>query len=223
MTDKVDLLETRFRLNMDRISGLVRLLFSNDALKPNAAFEPSTGPRADILRAVVVFLHATFEVALRSYIPRPTRSLSFYSRSDLDKALRLSGIDPAPFRPLYPTLTQMAKRRKRIPHEADLAHDTPHEWGIADDWQLIMWLLAVSAFYYQFRISLGFGNAVERAMSERLRTAMASHVAFGKQLLAFPSVPRDLRVPALQEAVLTLEGIVTTLKLDPRAFTTNSR
>ena len=219
MTDTADLLETRFRLNMDRISGLVGLLFSNDALKPKAAFETSTGPRADIFRAVVVFLHATFEVALRSYIPQPTRSLSFYSRSDLDKALRLSGIDPAPFRPLYPTLTQMAKRRKRIVHEADLAHDKPLKWGIADDWQVIMWLLAVPAFYYQFRISLGLARAVEREMSKRLRTAMASHVAFGKQLLAFPSGPRDLRVQALQEVVATLEGIVATLKLDPRDFT----
>jgi hypothetical protein len=147
MNDKVDLLETRFLLNMGRISGLVQLLISNDALKLKAAFEPSTGPRADILRAVVVFLHATFEVALRSYIRRPTRSLSFYSRSDLDKALRLSGIDPAPFRPFYPPLTQMAKRRKRIVHEADLAHDKPQEWSIVDDRQLIMWLLAVPAFY----------------------------------------------------------------------------
>jgi hypothetical protein len=206
---------------MDRISGLVRLLFSNDDLKPTAAFEPSTGPRADIFRAVVVFLHATFEVALRSHIPRPTRNLSFYSRSDLDKALRLSGIDRAPFRPLYPTLTQMAKRRKRIVHEADLVHDRPLEWGIADDWQLIMWLLAVPAFYYQFRISLGLASAVEREMSKRLRTAMASHVAFGKHLLALPSVPRDLRVQALREVVATLEGIVATMRLDPGEFTTS--
>ena len=58
-------------------------------------------------------------------------------------------------------------------------------------------------------------------MSERLRTAIASHVAFGKQLLAFPSVPKDLRVQALQEVVATLEGIVATLKLDPRDFMAN--
>jgi hypothetical protein len=222
MIDKADLLERRFRVNMDRISGLVQLLYSNDALKPTTVFGPSVGPRADILRAAVVFLHATFEVALRSYITKPSRSPSFYSRSDLDKALKFSGIDPAPFRSLYPSLTQMAKRRKRIVHEADLDNGEPHRWSIADDWQLIMWLLAVPAFYYQLRISLGLANAVERAMSERLRTAKTSHVAFGKQLLAFPSVPRDLRLQALQETIVTLEGIVATLHLDPRAITSDS-
>jgi hypothetical protein len=51
---------------------------------------------------------------------------------------------------------------------------------------------------------------------------MTSHVAFAKQLMAFPAVPRDLRTQALEEAVATLEGIVATLKLDPCAFTANS-
>jgi hypothetical protein len=217
MMNKADLLETRFRMNMDRISKLVRLLSSHDALKPTRAFGSSSGARADILRSIVVFLHATFEVALRSYIPKPDRSLSFYSRTDLDKALKFSGIDPTPFRSFYPTLTQMAKRRKRIVHEADLSHGEPHEWSFADDWQLIMWLLAVPAFYYQLRISLHLANAVEVAMHEKLRVAMGSHVAFGKQVLAFPSVPKDLRpwpvarqklytgFPALQNNIKSLQ------------------
>ncbi len=219
MTVKADLLETQFRLNMKRISGLVRLLSSYDPLKPTTVFGNSSGARADILRAIVVYLHATFEVALRSHFPKPGRSLSFYSRTDLDKALKYSGIDAAPFQPFYPTLTQMAKRRKQIVHEADLLRGSPHEWSIADDWQLIMWLLAVPAFYYQLRISLRVANAVERAMYERLRIAMASHVAFGKQLLEFPAVPPELRIQALQESVVTLKSLVSTLHLDPRDFT----
>lgn len=107
----------------------------------------SSGARADILRAIVVFLHATFEVALRSHIPKPSRSLSFYSRTDLDKVLKFSGIDATPFRFLYPPLTRMANRRKRIMHEADLLRGEPEEWSIADDWHLIMWLMVVHAFY----------------------------------------------------------------------------
>jgi hypothetical protein len=222
MTTKADLLKIRFRLNMNRISGLVRLISSHDALKPTILFGSSSGARADILRSIVVFLHATFEVALRSHIFKGSRNWSFSARTDLDKALKFSGIDATPFRFLYPPLTQMAKRRHRIVHEADLLHDEPQEWSIVDDWQLTMWLLAVPAFYYQLRISLGTANAVERAMYEKLRTAMASHVAFGKQLVAFPEVSPELRLQALQEIGVTLTSIISTLHLDPRAFMTDS-
>ncbi len=108
-------------------------------------------------------------------------------------------------------------------HDGDLTPDgEPHEWSIADDWQLIMWFLAVPAFYYQLRMSLGLANIGESTMYERLRTAMTSHVAFGKQLLAFPSVPRDLRLQASQEIVVTLEVIVATLYLQSGDFMTDS-
>jgi hypothetical protein len=216
MTAKTDLLDTRFRLNMNRISGLVQLLSSHDALKPTTVFG-SSGARADILRSIVVFLHATFEVVLRSHLP-PNRSINFYSRTDLEKALKLSCVDAKPFRPLFPTLTQMAKRRKRIVHEADLLRGEPQEWSVADDWQLIMWLLAVPAFYYQLRISLHVAGAVECTIYERLRESMLSHVKFANQLLAFSNVPPELRVQALQETVVTLKGIIATLKLDASAF-----
>ena len=79
-----------------------------------------------------------------------------------------------------------------------------------------MWLLAVPAFYYQLRISLCAANTAERAMYEKLRAAMATHVAFGKQLLAFPAVPPELRLQALQKIGVTLDTIVSTLHLDPR-------
>ena len=213
-----DLLESRFRLNMSRISGLVHLLSSYDALKPATCLGASEGARADILRSIVVFLHATFEVVLRSHIPKPNRSLSFYSRTDLEKALKLSGVDAEPFRPLFPPLTQMAKRRKRIVREADLSNGAFQLWDVGDDWQLIMWLMAVPAFYCQLRTSLQTANVVERTMYERLRTSMLSHVKFGNQLLAFPNVPPELRVQALEETVVTLKGIITTLKLDASAL-----
>src|ERR1017187_6771615 len=61
-----DLLEARFRLNMDRINGLVKLVFSD--IEPLKRTEPlqTGGARADILRMIVVFLHATFEDVLRT-------------------------------------------------------------------------------------------------------------------------------------------------------------
>src|SRR5258707_3167241 len=98
MTAKADLLATRFRLNMNRISGLVQLVSSHEALKPTTVFGSSSGVRADILRSVVVFLHATFEVALRSHIPKPHSTLPFSPRTDLDKALKLSAYDASPLR-----------------------------------------------------------------------------------------------------------------------------
>jgi len=215
MTTKDELLKARFLLNMGRINGLVRLLNSNEALKPTGIFR-SEGARADILRFIVVFLHATFEVVLRSHLPNANKSLSFYSRTDLDKALKRGGIDPKPFKPLYPPLTQMAKRRQRIVHKADLSKDTDavsEAWGVVDDWQLVMWLMAVAAFYYQLRMSVNAASAVERTMYERHRKAMTSHVDFANQLLAFPKVPPELRREALQRIVVTLEGIAATLRL----------
>src|SRR6266700_3394914 len=98
MTAKADILETRFLLNMNSISGLVQLLSSHEALKPTTVFGSSSGARADILRSIVVFLHATFEVALRSHVPKPGCKLTFSARTDLDKALKLNGIDALPFR-----------------------------------------------------------------------------------------------------------------------------
>jgi hypothetical protein len=215
-------LEMRFRLNMQRISELVQLLSSNEALKPTTAFGNSSGARADILRAIVVFLHATFEDALRSHIPKPGRSLSFYSRTDLDKALKYSGLNCTPFRSLYPPLIEMARRRKRIVHEADLLGDDSTEWSMVDDWQLIMWLLSVPAFYYQLRISLGIANTVERVMHEKILTAMEGHVAYGKALVAVSAVPPAQISQALQEIVGMLKSIVSTLHLDPRDFNTGS-
>jgi len=216
MTTKDELLETRFLLNMGRINGLVHLLHSNEALKPTGIFR-SEGARADILRLIVVFLHATFEVVLRSHLRKPNTSLSFYSRADLDRALKLSAIDAKPFRALYPPLVQMAKRRNRIVHEADLPKrtDTVSEaWGVVDDWQLVMWLLAVGAFYFQMRMALGAASVVERTMYEKHRQAMAGHVDYAKQLLALAAEPPEGQRAALERISTSLRGITATLEFD---------
>src|SRR6266478_9992652 len=100
----------RFRLNMKRIPGLVQLVVSNEALKPVGLFH-SEGARAEILRSVVVFLHATVEDFVRSRLPKPRKRFAFYSSVDLDKVLKHSGIDATPVKWLYPPLTEMAKRK----------------------------------------------------------------------------------------------------------------
>jgi hypothetical protein len=63
MTAMDELLKTRFLLNMGRINALVTLLNSTEALKPVGLFRGERA-RADILRSIVVFLHATFEDVL---------------------------------------------------------------------------------------------------------------------------------------------------------------
>lgn len=64
MTTQDDLSWARFQVNMGRVKGLVELA-STEPLKPPAPLE-SIGPRADLIRTIVVFLHATFEDALRT-------------------------------------------------------------------------------------------------------------------------------------------------------------
>jgi hypothetical protein len=215
-TRRNELLKVRFVLNMKRINGLVRLLYSSEALKPTASFH-SEGARADILRSIVVFLHAMFEVVLRSRVPQPDKRLSVYSGADIDKALKLSGIDAKPFKHLYPPLTQLAKRRKRIVHEGDLSQrddTTPGLWELADDWQLIMWLMAVPAFYYQLCISIDAASDMERELYKRHRRAMRSHLDFGKKLVACPQVPRELRIEALENMSATLTNMAGTLRFN---------
>jgi hypothetical protein len=206
------LMNARFQPNMERINGLAKLVVSDvDFLRP-ALFQDSQGVRADILRAIVVFLHATFEDVLRTQAGRDNKNWTFYSGVDIDKVLRKIALNPAPFKPLYPPLTQMAKRRNRIVHEADLVKkmdSAVKAWTIADDWQLIMWNLAVLAFYFRLGISIDHEDQVARQKYRKLREAMDGFVAFGKQLKALSETPPDLweRMNALQKLSDTLNSV----------------
>jgi len=253
--------KARFLWNMGRINGLVKLLYSNDELKPSALFQSSEGARADILRAIVVFLYAALEDSLRTTArqrlaaatPNVLNSIplvgnradkfhlgeldahraktvdqliqesveyylskeSFGSCAAIDNLLIRMGLDPKPFKSLYPPLEQMMKRRHRIVHEADLSTQTDtvsEAWNIADDWQLIMWLMAVPAFYYQLRMSLDAASPIERVKYEGLRKAMLRHVDFGKQLVAFPDVPPDQRLETLRNIMNFLKSIAAILE-----------
>jgi hypothetical protein len=61
-----ELPKLRFRLNMDRIKGLIELSFLDIAAQRGIEPFQTSGVRADILRTIVVFLHATFEDILRT-------------------------------------------------------------------------------------------------------------------------------------------------------------
>ena len=222
MSKKIDLLKAQFTLNMRRISGLVKLVLSGEieVLKP-IGFAEYEGASADILRFSVVFLHATFEMLVRSLTQQPDKKWCFYSGTDIEKALRRSDIDPKPFKSLYRPLTQLAKRRKRIVHHADLSKPTDkvvEKWTIVDYWQLCMWNLAVLAFYFRLLVVTNEANEVESRMHVQVGKAMTTHVEFGKQLLAFPETPAELRIEALQKLGDTLKNMIDLLDVQTGWF-----
>jgi hypothetical protein len=199
---------------MGRINGLMKLIFSNiDSLRPSEPFR-SEGARADILRTIVVFLHATFEDLLRTRARQPNKKMSFYSGADIDKVLRQSGLDPRPFKPLYPPLSQMAKRRKRIVHDADLSKPTdtvPEAWTIADDFQLIMWMLAVPAFYSQLRLSVDPTDELQRWYLARRKKAIELALEVGKEIIALGNQPKEELRLGLQKVTERLAEVLDSL------------
>ena len=172
-----------------------------------------TGSQGELRRAIVVFLHATFEVALRG-LSNARKEFTFSGKSDLDKALKRSGVDPTQFAHLYPPVIQMARRRNRIVHRADLRDDSTiaDDWNVADEWQLMLWLMAVPAFYHKLRIERGVASAKEAEKYNRTLLAMEHHRTFAKQMLAFPSLAEHLRIQGLQEISATLQTMVASLK-----------
>jgi hypothetical protein len=216
MSKKNDLLKARFLLNMQRVSALMNLVCSEsiETLKPTG-FAQYEEAGADILRFAVVFLHSTFETLARSLAHQPDKKWSVYSGTDIDKALGQAGIDPKPFKPLYRPLTQLAKRRKRIVHDADFAKSSDtvvEKWDIADYWQLAMWNLAVLVFYYRLLVVTDAANDTEIKKHEQVCRAMTAHVDFGNQLVAFAKTPPESRIAALQRLADTLNTILALLK-----------
>ena len=159
-------------------------------------------------------MHATFEVVLRSLAPKPGKRLNFYSGADLDRALSQSGVDVAPFKPLYRPLTAMARRRKRIVHDADLASPTAtvsEPWGFVDDYMLAYWLLAVPVFFFQLRVSTNTASDEERKRLSKLRTAMEGYTELGHELLAFAKVTPEQRSAAMEKLAKTTQRVTEIL------------
>lgn len=219
MTDRGEtLLAVRFELNMGRLADLVRLVTSGRLPKGSKPFE-RTGVGADISRAIVVFLHATFEDILRTVGTakrgRNAKVESFGSWPPVKRILEQIGLDPTPFEDLKPPLKAMMERRHRIVHRADLSNPrdrTSATWTIADEWQLIMWLLTVVTFYSLLCVSMNPANDIERAAYQRRRKAMDRVVTFGKQLVGVGQAAPDRQSAALQEAFETVKGALDSLR-----------
>jgi len=215
MNARESLMAARFFLNIERIMGLCKLAWSEvDGFEPAGLFRIE-GTRGDIFRAIVVFMHATFEDVLNSTAHQNNKKIAFYSGADIDKALRRAGLDPTPFKPLYRPLSQMAKRRKRIVHEADLpkrSDSAPEPWGVADHWQLIMWLTVILTFHSRLCVSLDPADQIEQVRYSKLKEAMDGIVHFGKQLLGFPTVSPEMRTKTLEDVLEILNRVSSLLK-----------
>jgi hypothetical protein len=216
-----EVLKMRFQTNMRRIGAITTFLHSGvEGIKPTGLFR-SEGVRADMLRAVVVFLHAAVEDFVRSHLSRKNKKFTFYSASDITRVLSKLRIDPTLFADLFPALTQMAERRTQIVHRADL-HDVQTEevnpWVLADDWQLIQWHLAVSVFYHRLRKATGPTGSVEKRAAENAESALVKNVEFARELIAFSKLPPEKRVEERTKLIEILESIRETLKLEVEMF-----
>jgi hypothetical protein len=252
-----DQMRARFELNMGRVNGLVKLISSDiDLLRPKEPLQ-SDGIRADIARTIVVFLHATFEDALRTMgreriaaarsevldkVPlvgtsRSGRAekfhlgaltahrgktvdqliqesvenyldrASFGSCADVDEVLTQIGLDTTPFKHLYVDLDQMMKRRHRIVHEADLPSpkdSVPTPWAIADDFDLILWLLIVLTFISQLRLAVDPTDELQRFYLARRTKAIERTRQVREELIDLRNQPTDLLRVNLPRAIARL-------------------
>ena len=165
------------------------------------------------MRSTTVFLHAAFEDLVRSLSDRRT-SWSFHSRTDLEKRLKHAGIEPTAFESLYPPLTQLAKRRHRIVHHADLTPSTIQiaPWTITDYWQLSMWNLAVICFYYRLLMHFEPANHSIQHSHDRIMTAMSANVEFAHRMLDLAKAPAKSRIEAFKRMGDALGTVTKVLK-----------
>ena len=134
---------------------------------------------------------------------------SFGSCHDVDEVLTQIGLDTAPFKPLYPDLDQMMKRRHRIVHEADLPSpkdSVSDPWTIGDDFNLAVWLLVVVTFYTQLRVSIDPADELMRwYLASRMKAFERAGEVRGECLIA----PRDGTPESVRR---TLQNVVAKLR-----------
>lgn len=261
-----DLIHARFCSNISRVNGLIKFVHGVEALRQESPFfQNSEGVRADILRAVVVYLYATFEDALRTvarhnlaqagtealkdipFVGGTDRKLtlsqvaehrsktvdqlvsesvqsyldgkSFSSFEDVVHVLERLRLDTKPFAYFAKPLGQMMRRRHWIVHEGDLPNPQESKsepWTVADNWQLVMWLLSVEAFYCLLRALLDQGNPAWRARHDRLVEAIEKVVTFGDRLLDIANAgdsDASTKIELLQKMAQSVDSVLNVLHL----------
>jgi hypothetical protein len=214
-------LQLRFLTNMRRINAITTFLHSDIAEMKRTGLFRSEGVRADLLRTLVVFLHASLEDFVRSHLRKPNKKVSFSSTVDISRALSRLGLDANAFSDLFPPIIQLTNRRHRIVHRADLndgQNDSASAWEFIDDWQLVQWHLAVSAFYRRIRKATGPTNIVEERASQNIESALKKNVEVAHSALKFAKMPPEKRLDGLRALEEALRDVQDTLRLDVEMF-----
>jgi hypothetical protein len=218
--ERRDLHRARFKVNMARIDALLGLLLSEaEELEGPWMLMPLKGVRGDLFRAIVVFLHATFESALRHAHPSG-KLKSAYTVSKFRAALKRADIDPVPFELLFVPLVQMAKRRNDIVHHADMRQETARDvrdWGFADTWQLILWVFVVKTFHYQLRVLQDPTSPALRFLLEQNKSLVAQWYEFGKRFVEVMPADQERRKAAIPEFYAFFQKMLDTLQPDEDA------
>jgi hypothetical protein len=203
----------RFYTNTRRIGAIAKAL---------SALASDEGVRADIMRATVVFLHATLEDFVRSSLPNPTHKLTFSYRSDLIKALGWMRVGPERFGDLMAALAQLAKRRHQIVHHADLGEnetETAAPWTIADNTLFIAWNLAVLIFVYRLRKATGPVSVVEDRAGQNYVNARAKLGEFvGTMTSLDVRLPLDQLRQKAEAAQRALDDAQDAMRLEVEMF-----
>jgi hypothetical protein len=126
---------------------------------------------------------------------------SFGSCGDVDKVLRQMVVDTTPFKSFYADLDRMMKRRHRIVHGADLLipkDGAISPWTIADYFHLVLWNLAVLAFYSLLRVSLDPADELQSWYFARRTKAIELARQTREEVFALLEQPAESMLVGLQ-------------------------
>jgi hypothetical protein len=226
----IEICKLRFRVNMRRIDGIIRLFAVGKEGEPRRNLTDDMAEvEADIARFTVVFLHATLEDFIRSNLPKSKRNgYNFHGKSDLAKAYRWLGIQPIKTEFLFAPLTRLAKSRNDIVHHADFRDDvsaTVEGWGFWDRWLLAQFNLLVLAFYFGFLVDTGTANFIEERFSKNVIKALGHNRKFfevfkniDRTPLATPMEELVRSKAVIDEAADALNAAAGSLKFDLQEY-----
>ena len=95
-------------------------------------------------------------------------------------------------------------------HNADLlspTDSTSEAWTFVDDWQLILWLAAVEAFYVFLRTSIDPADEIMQKGIKRSKNVIDGHVSFGNRILDLADSDKDSRMEVFQKMYESLKSL----------------
>lgn len=151
MSELFQLIQKKFVINANRVGQF--LILATDQSKTKLVQKFEDGP-ADLIRSAIVFLHATFEDALRTVaekrLPESDFTKSTFGNTDrrVREILPRLNLVVSEFEDLFPHIDAIMKRRHRIVHRADLDDGTatPKTLTLGDQIELDLAIGAVCVF-----------------------------------------------------------------------------